>query len=304
MAQTTQTLLMIRPVSFTYNQETASTNAFQQGDKQHTNAQQYALDEFNLMVKKLRDNGVQVMVIEDTPQPHTPDSIFPNNWFSTHDDGRVVLYPMFAPNRRQERRPDIFDTLTEYFVLEEFEDLTPFEKNELFLEGTGSMVLDRDSRICYACYSPRTHAEPLKAYCDKIGYELIGFDAIGQNGQPIYHTNVMMCVGEKFLLYCPDSMPDAFQRAQIEQSTSKKIIHISLEQMNQFAGNMLEVKNTQGEQLLLMSTTAYESLHPQQITELEKYCRILHFAISSIENHGGGSVRCMCAEVFLTPKNR
>lgn len=303
MAQTTNTIIMIRPKAFMYNQETATTNAFQMGDTATENAQDLALKEFNAMVNEMRANDIQVMVFEDRPDVDTPDSIFPNNWFSTHDDARVVLYPMQAANRRLERRHDIFDILSQYFVLEDMIDLSYYELKSKYLEGTGSMVLDRDTRICYACYSPRTHQEVLKEFADQMGYEIIAFDAVDANNQPIYHTNVLMCVGEKFLLYCAEAIKDSYQSKMIEQSTSKQIITISLKQMNAFAGNMLEVKNKKGEQLLLMSKSAYEALHPEQITQLEKFCKILAFSIPTIETLGGGSVRCMCAEVFLPPQH-
>jgi hypothetical protein len=299
MAQTTNTIIMIRPKAFMYNQETATTNAFQIGDIATENAQDLALKEFNAMVAELRANDVQVMVFDDRPNVDIPDSIFPNNWFSTHDDARVVIYPMQAANRRLERRHDIFDKLTTYFLLEDIIDLTAYEQEMKYLEGTGSMVLDRDTRICYACYSQRTHQDVLKAFADQMGFEIISFDAVDEKNQPIYHTNVLMCVGEKFLLYCAEAIKDSYQQQMIEQSTSKQIIKISLAQMNAFAGNMLEVKNNKGEALLLMSKSAYEALHPAQITQLEKYCKILAFNIPTIENLGGGSVRCMCAEVFL-----
>lgn len=299
MSQTTNTLLLIRPVRFQYNKETADTNAFQNPDKLNEFAQDSALDEFNRMVKTLRENGVGAMVFDDTTEPHTPDSVFPNNWFSTHEEGSVVLYPMYAQNRRQERRHDIFDTLTQYFSLTDIIDLTYLEKEDKYLEGTGSMVLDRDARICYACLSPRTNKEVLQLWCNKLGYELNAFHAVDEKGNEIYHTNVMMCIGEHFLLYCDEAVKHDYERELIVQSTSKEIITISLKQMNAFAGNMLEVKNDKGESLLLMSDSAYDSLKPEQITRLEKYCRILHFNISTIEQHGGGSVRCMLAEIFL-----
>jgi hypothetical protein len=302
MAQTTNTIIMIRPKAFMYNQETATTNAFQIGDIETENAQDLALKEFNAMVYELRANDIQVMVFDDRSDVNTPDSIFPNNWFSTHDDARVVLYPMQAENRRLERRHDIFDTLSQYFKLDDIIDLSYFELQNKYLEGTGSMVFDRDTRICYASYSPRTHQDVLKTFADQLGFEIIAFDAVDANNQPIYHTNVLMCVGEKFLLYCADSIKDSYQKQIIEQSTSKQIITISLDQMNAFAGNMLEMKNNKGEAILLMSKTAYSALHAEQITQLEKYCKILAFDIPTIEKLGGGSVRCMCAEVFLPPQ--
>ncbi|MBW7846318.1 MAG: amidinotransferase, partial [Bacteroidia bacterium] len=202
MAQNTSHLVMIRPVSFTFNEQTALNNAFQKSDSINDNASNMAVNEFNSFVKLLKDNGVEVMVFDDTEYPHTPDSVFLNNWFSTHESGDMVLYPMFAPNRRLERRPDIADAIAEDFQLTEIVDLTLYEQEERFLEGTGSMVLDRDLRICYACISPRTDKTLLQVFCNKMGYELIAFHAVDKSNQPIYHTNVVMCVGDQFMVIC------------------------------------------------------------------------------------------------------
>lgn len=302
MSQTASTLLMIRPVGFQYNDETATTNAFQHSESRRPDAQERALREFNALVKLLRDHGIQVLTVDDTIEPHTPDSIFPNNWISTHEEGLVVVYPMHAVNRRLERRADILQTLAERFVMYDILDFTGSEKEQQFLEGTGSMVLDRDIHMCYACISPRTHKVLLQQFCNKLGYELMAFEALDEKHQPIYHTNVMLCLGEKFMVVCLDCIPDAEQQHRIVQSTSKEIIPISIDQMNHFAGNMLEVHNTSGEKFIVMSSAAYEALLPEQITRLEKYGRIIHSPIPTIESHGGGSVRCMLAEVFLPPK--
>ena len=304
MSQTTSTLLMIRPVGFSFNEQTASTNAFQRSESRREDAQERALKEFNQMVKLLRDNDIKVITIEDTVDPHTPDSIFPNNWISTHEEGLVVVYPMHAQNRRYERRADIVQTLAEQFVMYDIVDFSASENENKFLEGTGSMVLDRDARICYACYSPRTDKELLEKFCNKMGYEMIAFNAVDQQNNPIYHTNVIMCVGEQFMVVCLECIPNKEQQHILIQSTSKQIIPISYEQMNHFAGNMLEVVNTKKEHLLVMSTTAYQSLKPEQITQLEKYVKILHSPIPTIEEHGGGSTRCMMAEIFLPAKTR
>ncbi len=302
MAQNTPYIVMIRPVSFTYNEQTAVNNAFQQTDAANQHTQNLAVAEFNAMVQLLSDNGVQVMVFDDTEYPHTPDSIFPNNWFSTHESGEMVLYPMYAPNRREERRPDIAVEIAERFSMLDIVDFTPYEKDEKFLEGTGSMVLDRDLRICYACVSPRTDKDLLQEFCNKLGYELLAFHAIDLQKQPIYHTNVVMSVGDKFMVVCMDCIPNETERELIRQSTSKEIITISYQQLMQFAGNMLEVVDAHGEHLLVMSTTAYESLTPEQITQLEKHARILHTSLNTIETNGGGSARCMMAEIFLPTK--
>jgi hypothetical protein len=299
MPQITQNLIMIRPVSFAFNEQTASTNTFQSTDRGRQDVQQRALREFNQMAARLRDEGLNVFIADDTDEPHTPDSIFPNNWFSTHEDGTVVLYPMQAENRRYERRPDIFDALSDQYQLLEMIDLTAYEKENKFLEGTGSLVLDRDLRIAYAALSPRTDAEVAKLFANKMGYELLLFTATDKKGIPVYHTNVIMCVADEFLVVCMESIHNPDQRKAIVQSTSKEIITITASQMELFAGNMLQVKNAANERLLLMSKTAYDSLTPEQITRLEKYNRIMYFDISTIEQHGGGRVRCMLAENFL-----
>lgn len=302
MAQNTQHVLMIKPVSFTFNNETSSTNAFQKTDFDPQSSQHLALTEFKALVDLLKNNGVNVLVVDDTKEPYTPDSIFPNNWFSTHDDGTMVVYPLFAQNRRAERRADIAQMISDVFVMQDILDLTANEGQGRFLEGTGSMVLDRDLRICYACISPRTHKLLLVEFCNKMGYELIAFNAVDEHKLPIYHTNVMMSVGENFMVACLDCIPNKTERDLLVQSTSKKIIEITLEQLNNFAGNILELVNNKGEHLLVMSTKAYGSFTATQITQLEKYARILHTPINTIENIGGGGVRCMIAEIFLTKK--
>lgn len=303
MAQNTSHVLMIRPVSFTYNVQTAITNAFQQTDTLGQHVQNLAVTEFNAMVQMLSDNGIHVLVIDDTDHPFTPDSIFPNNWFSTHESGEMVLYPMYAPNRRAERRPDITVEIADRFSLLDIVDLTPYEQQGLFLEGTGSMVLDRDLRICYASISPRTNRELLQEFCNKMGYELLHFHAVDTAHNPIYHTNVVMSVGDKFMVVCLECIPNETERDLIRQSTSKELIAITYPQLLKFAGNMLELINDKGEHLLVMSTGAYESLTPQQITRLEKYARILHTNLHTIETYGGGSARCMMAELFLHVKS-
>ncbi len=294
---------MIRPVAFEFNQETAVNNAFQQSEP-GKQIQTSALSEFNAMVHLLQENGVNVLVVDDTPEPHTPDSIFPNNWFSTHEEGIMALYPMFAPNRRHERRADIAQMLSDSFKMNDIVDYTASEANEIYLEGTGSMVLDRDLRICYACISPRTDKTLLHAFCNKFGYELLAFTAVDQNGHAVYHTNVVMSVGDKFMIVCMESVPNETERDLIRQSTSKQIITISLGQMGRFAGNMLEVVNDKNEHLLVMSRQAYESLSALQVTQIEKHARILHPDLKTIETNGGGSARCMMAEIFLPEKDK
>jgi len=302
MPQNTQYVLMIKPVSFTFNTETAGTNAFQRSDQANASSQNLALAEFNALVQVLKDSSIHVMVVDDTEQPFTPDSIFPNNWFSTHEDGSMVVYPLYAANRRAERRADIAQMISDDFTMHDILDLTPAENEGKFLEGTGSMVLDRDLRICYACISPRTDKILLVEFCNKMGYELIAFNAVDAQKQPIYHTNVVMSVGDNFMVICFDSIINEEERHIIKQSTSKEVIEITMAQLNNFAGNMLELMNKDGEHILVMSSRAYKSLTAQQITKLEKYARIIYAPLTTIENLGGGSARCMIAEIFLNKK--
>lgn len=292
---------MIRPVNFAFNAETAVNNAFQVAGETDE-VQETARLEFDGFVKLLRENGVDVTVVEDTPVPYTPDSIFPNNWVSFHADGTVLLYPMFAPNRRTERKPHILEALTGHFTIRQTLDLTGFEHQNLFLEGTGSMVLDRDQKIAYACLSPRTDRTVLEDFCTKMQYRAVIFDAVDASGQHIYHTNVMMCVADRYVVICLDSIADAGQRQQVSDSitqSGKAIIPISLDQMAHFAGNMLQVQNAAGERLLIMSSQAFESLKETQLQQLTSFNRILHASLHTIESNGGGSARCMLAEIHL-----
>lgn len=291
---------MIRPVGFTFNEETAVNNSFQsKGAAQ--NAQAAAYEEFNALADLLQRNGIQVTIVDDTPEPHTPDSIFPNNWISFHEDGTIVLYPMFAQNRRKERKQHVIDAVIKQKKATRIIDLTHFEGRDIFLEGTGSMVLDRDNRIAYACLSPRTHTEALEAFCRETGYRPVTFTAVDQAGSPIYHTNVMMCVAEGYAVVCLDSIKDAIERKKVEtelNNTGHEIIAITMEQVNHFAGNMLQVHNAAGKKFLVMSGQAYNSLTPDQVTSIERHNRILHSPLTTIETNGGGSARCMMAEVY------
>lgn len=292
---------MIRPIKFGFNEQTSTNNAFQvKGFEQDAAIKAGA--EFDAFVEMLRAQDVEVVVIEDTPQPHTPDSIFPNNWFSTHQGGTLVLYPMFAPNRRLERKPTVLDFLKQNKNVKRIVDLTYFEGENKFLEGTGSMVPDRDSNLIYACKSIRTNQEVLEKFCDELDFDYLLFDAFDQAGNPIYHTNVMMSVCTKFVVVCLDAIKDLDERAsliELAEENDKEVIEISLEQMAQFAGNMLEVRSKSGELLLVMSKTAKESLDQEQIEKLESYCKIIAPNLSTIENNGGGSARCMIAELFV-----
>ena len=292
---------MIRPVDFRFNEQTASNNRFQQ-DADEINVQQKALKEFDGFVLELRNNGIDVTVINDTLQPETPDSIFPNNWISLHEDGTVVLYPMFSENRRLERRQDILEELSNKFVVSRVIDLSDYENKNHFLEGTGSLVLDRKAKIAYACRSLRTSEDVIEDFCTQTGYTFVLFNALDGTGFPIYHTNVMMCIAEEFAVICLDAIPDLKQRDMVADSlrnNGKTVMDITIDQMNQFAGNMLQVKNDRNESLLVMSDQAYHALSKEQIDLLETYNKIVTAPISTIEKHGGGSARCMLAEIHL-----
>ena len=296
---------MIRPVNFGFNEETAASNAFQNANAEKIGVHEKALSEFNGMVNILRHNGVDVTVVDDTPQPYTPDSIFPNNWVSFHNDGGVFLYPMQAENRRLERREDIITDLEDKCKVAHVIDLSRFEHEHRFLEGTGSMVLDRDNKIAYACLSPRTDKEVLNYFCEQSGYQPVSFEAVDERGKAIYHTNVLMCIGSGFAVICLDSIPNPHERITVTgslKSSHKEIIEISFEQMNQFAGNMLEVKNKVGETLIVMSQNAYNALNEVQRSALQKYGKLVYADINTIETNGGGSARCMMAEVHLPVK--
>ncbi|HEV3326451.1 MAG TPA: arginine deiminase-related protein [Puia sp.] len=311
--QTTSHILMIRPVNFTFNAETAVNNAFQTppapsgpgaGNPAASAPQQQALHEFNDFVKLLRENDIDVTVIEDTPEPYTPDSIFPNNWVSFHEQGLVCLYPMYAANRRLERKPGVLQQLGIAFRIGQTLDFSSYEQKGVFLEGTGSMVLDREKKIAYACLSPRTDLAVLLDFCGKTGYTPEVFTAVDGQGQAIYHTNVMMCVADRYVVACLDSLPVESQRDHLAatiHSSGKELIPISLEQMNRFAGNMLQVHNRSGERILVMSSQAYHSLSPEQIKRLTTFNRVLHSSLTTIETNGGGSARCMMAEIHLEP---
>lgn len=292
---------MVRPVRFTYNAQTAINNAFQLAGSE-ARAQEKALQEFDAFVQLLLHNGVDVLVIEDTPEPHTPDSIFPNNWISFHRNGQVVLYPMYAPNRRLERKPAILQNIQKRFKVKNVLDLSGFEQQEKFLEGTGSLVLDRDKHIAYACLSPRTNEKLLDKFCLALQYRKVAFEAVDKEGKPIYHTNVMMCVADRYVVICLDAIRRQPEQREVKEaiaSSAKELIGISMEQMNAFAGNMLQINNDAGEKLLVMSSRAYGSLTPAQLTKLESYNRILQSPLDTIETNGGGSARCMMAEIHL-----
>lgn len=306
MPQNTSHIMMIRPVRFAFNLETAVNNAFQVPGPT-AGVQQKAAEEFDGLVALLREHGVNVLEIEDTPEPYTPDSIFPNNWASFHFDGTIVLYPMFAENRRLERKPEVLEKVGAQFEIKKRLDLSGWESKSRYLEGTGSMVLDRDNRIAYACLSPRTDVDVLDDFCRQLQYQPIVFDAFDMNGLPIYHTNVMMCVADTYVVICADAISNSSERetvlAMIEQ-TKKAVVTITLKQMNHFAGNMLQVANDKGERLLVMSSQAYSSLSKDQLETLTAFNPIIHSDLSTIETNGGGSARCMMAEIYLPLKTQ
>ncbi len=311
MSQITSNILMIEPVSFRFNEETAVNNYYQKvlADLTPAMVQDKALKEFNSFVYKLRDSGVNVIVVKDQIETDTPDSIFPNNWVSFHSNGNVGLYPMCAENRRAERREDIFDILVDKhgFHIDELVDFTSFEQADVFLEGTGSMILDRENKICYAAISIRTDEQAVFQFCDQFGYKPVCFVAnqnVNNERLPIYHTNVMMCVANHFVVICLDSIDDQTERNLVIESikkTNKQIIEINESQKHRFAGNMLQLMGN--EPLLVMSDSAFDSLEKDQILAIEKHCSIIHSSLDTIEACGGGSARCMMAEIFLPKQN-
>jgi len=260
--------------------------------------------EFDALVDALRSARINVVVENDTPDPHTPDSIFPNNWVSFHGDGRVVLYPMEAPNRRTERRADIIDRLANEhgFQITDVLDLSEHEAAEHYLEGTGSMVLDRSNRIAYACLSSRTQLDPLGDFAQRMDYDVVSFDAVDRDGVPIYHTNVLMNVGEAVAVICDEAIARDDQREAVLarlRETGHSIVHLNYDQLDAFAGNMLELRNSDGDRVLAMSTQAWDSLDAAQRASLQESARIVCSSIDTIESSAGGSVRCMLAEVHL-----
>nr|WP_223860912.1 arginine deiminase-related protein [Spirosoma validum] len=299
---------MIRPVRFAFNEQTAESNAFQNTELSAQTkdvAQENALREFDEMVRQLQAFGVDVVVYEDTLTSHTPDSIFPNNWVSFHASGTVVLYPMQAENRRLERRQDIIDDLAKQYHVARIVDLTHFEQEGKFLEGTGSLVLDRMHRVAFASLSPRTDPDVLAEFARQTGYRTVSFRSADANGQAIYHTNVLLCITDTLAIVCLSAISDPDERLMVRQELerlNKRIVDISLVQMDNFAGNMLMVQARKGQKLLVMSTRAFESLTPKQIDILDDYATLLHVDLPTIENAGGGSARCMMAEVHLPEK--
>ncbi|CAM3585253.1 pentein-type domain-containing protein [Flavobacterium saliperosum S13] len=308
MKQTTDTILMIRPVAFRMNEQTAVNNYYQKvlDNLLPATVNAKAQEEFDTFVTKLRNVGVNVIVVDDTVSPDTPDSIFPNNWISFHENGDVALYPMFAENRRLERREDILDILEENgFHIEQIVDYSSAEEDDLFLEGTGSLLLDRENGKAYCALSPRANEELMIEFCEDFEMNPVIFEAyqtVNGERKHIYHTNVMMCLGETFAVICADCIDDKKERKMVLdclKSDGKEIILITEDQVNNFAGNMLQVRGANDKRYLVMSTSAHQSLTPVQIAALEKHCEILSSSLDTIEACGGGSARCMMAEVFL-----
>lgn len=307
MEQITNTILMIRPVAFRMNEETAVNNYFQEDiDLKNSVINTKAQAEFDAFVAKLRAVGVRVIVEHDDLKMDTPDSIFPNNWVSFHDSGIVGLYPMFAENRRRERREEVMDRLeSEGFVINGFMDYTSAEEEGLFLEGTGSLLLDRVNKKAYCALSPRADEELLIEFCEDFDYFPVVFTAnqtVDGKRMPIYHTNVMMALAEDFAVICLDAIDDPGERKNVIQhlaESGKEIIEITESQMHQFAGNMLQVKGKDDTKYMVMSLAAHRSLRTDQIKAIEKHCEILSSDLETIETCGGGSARCMMAEVFL-----
>ncbi len=307
--QTARNILLIRPENFGYNVETAASNEFQNktADQDENLIKQLTLAEFDQFAEALYSKGIKIRVVEDTDLPRKPDAIFPNNWVSFHEDGTVVLYPICAENRRSERRMEIIEALGTEFRIEKIIDLSHFENENRFLEGTGSIVFDHANKIAYASLSPRTDEELFTEIARTLGYAPMSFRAVDINGRAIYHTNVMMCIGVGFAVICLESIENAAEKEEVIGSLKRnglETIDISFEQMNKFAGNMLTVAGENGKVFLVQSQSAFDSLRKEQIADLEKYCELLPIPIPTIEKIGGGSARCMMAELFLPELNR
>src|SRR5690554_108601 len=303
--QTTSKLLMVRPARFAFNKETAGNNFFQRDTGSNPDMQdavaERALQEFDALVALLQRNDVDVTVVQDTPEPWTPDSLFPNNWFSSHTTGELVLYPMFAENRRKERKREVLDLLRRKMNHRKVVDLTRWEEEGEFLEGTGSMVFDRRRRIAYCCRSARTSEKVLADFCSKMSFDPIVFDAVDAEGHPLYHTNIMMEIGMQVAVVCLESITEESHRKRVAAeltSAGKVIVEISLDQLARFTGNMLEVKSRNGQPFMVMSASARDSLTIPQERVISTYNKILSVDLETIETHGGGSARCMLGEIF------
>ena len=299
---------MVRPAAFGPNEETAATNFFQSSSSElHIQSlRQSALTEFDNMIELLRKQGINVLVIDDTPTPIKPSAIFPNNWLSTSPEGVVSVFPMYASNRRPEKREDILKVLAEKFLVKDVQDWSEFEVEGKFLEGTGSMVIDHENKVIYTCYSPRTDISVLEKFANANNYRAIAFLATDKSGHPVYHTNVVMTLGENFAVLCEEAIEEEWELIAIRQlldSSGHDVIRITKDQMHSFAGNMLQVKNNKGEKFLVMSQTAFDSLSDDQKEALSARNTLLPIPIPVIEQIEGGSVRCMMAEIFLESRS-
>lgn len=291
---------MIRPSGFAFNEQTAASNVFQHSPFANEHVHEHVLQEFDQLVELLRENKVLVLVVDDDPEQDTPDAVFPNNWISTHEDGTIIIYPLEAENRRAERRMDIIKAIQSGYHFKHFVDLSFFDLSGKYLEGTGSMVLDREYSIVYACISSRTNPEVLNYAASLLNYNVVSFHATDQAGRAVYHTNVMLCIGSGFALVCLESIHEEEERSRFLSSlieTNKEIIPISLDQMNHFSANMLHIENVDGQSLIVMSSGAYAALTEAQHSALTRYGKIIHSPLSTIERIGGGSARCMIAEI-------
>ena len=295
-------IFMVRPKHFRFNEQTAASNTFQERDG-HVSAENIsnkARQEFDMLAKQLQDAGVNTYIFDEAPNANTPDAVFPNNWISFHPDGRVVFYPMLAPNRRLERRQDIVEHIARDFEVLEIIDFSIYESKGKFLEGTGSIVFDHVHKVAYANSSPRTSIELFRLCCAHLGYKPILFHAIDRQGLAIYHTNVMMNLGDDFAIVCLEAMPPSDAKLVVHslEETGHEIVAISVDQMEYFAGNMIQLAGTMGK-ILLMSSSAFQSLTTAQVRQLEKSNQLLHPGLSTIERYGGGSARCMVAGIHL-----
>jgi hypothetical protein len=301
-AQSTNSVLMIRPGRFYPNPETAADNAFQRdSDRDSDVLTLTARKEFDAAVQMLRTAGVDVHVFEDTPEPGKPDAVFPNNWMSTHDDGRIALFPMYSNLRRSERRQDILEELRKHYQITDVIDYSPFEDEGCYLEGTGSLVFDHLNKIAYVSLSNRSNPKMIERFANDFSYEPLTFTSIGSNGQPIYHTNVMMCVGTAFAMVGLDLIPNKAEQQQVRarlEKTGKVMVQLSADQIVNFAGNAIELHNNAGEKLLVLSTRAARALNEEQRGTLTRYARLLPLELPTIEL-GGGSARCMIAAIDL-----
>jgi hypothetical protein len=303
--QTTNHILMVRPANFGYNAETAMNNRFQEkpADISAEDIQKLALIEFDNFVFQLEKKGVNVMVVEDTEEPMKPDAIYPNNWFTTHRDGSFITYPMYAKSRRLERREEIINQIGDNFTIANRYSFEQYEEEDKFLEGTGSMVLDREKKIVYACLSPRTDVSLVDKFCLLKGYKKEVFTATDEKGEQVYHTNVMMTLGSQIAIVCFEAIDEEEERSSLLKllnNSGKGVIEITRDQMSHFAGNMIELHNEEGEPLFVMSHQARKSLNKSQMKKLNDFATVIAPDIPTIEKYGGGSVRCMIAEIFLS----